>query len=161
MNEIDKKINHWYCYILKNNSDKDINRTYNGYTNKPANRIRQHNGELVGGAKYTSQFGANSWEMYFLMRGFPDSQNALQCEWRIKHPDNKRKRPNKYNSVAGRIIGVNEVLKLNRWTANSKIDNTTVKFEIWILKEYSHLLTNIPSNYIINIVDKIDFNDKL
>jgi predicted GIY-YIG superfamily endonuclease len=161
-----------YCYILKNNDPKYKNRTYNGYTNNPKQRIRQHNQEICGGAKYTKKFGQRSnlltlrtnksgdknWQMYVLISGFPTKQNALQCEWKIKHPDNKRKRSKKYNSPAGRVIGLNEVLKLNRWTNNSTINNTFT-INIFITKEYEHLLlTYMKPNIIVHVVDSIDFD---
>ena len=38
----------YVCYILKSG-----NRTYNGSTNNMRRRLRQHNGEIKGGAKYT------------------------------------------------------------------------------------------------------------
>ena len=40
----------YIVYLLTNNKN---NLTYVGITNNPERRIRQHNGELVGGAKYT------------------------------------------------------------------------------------------------------------
>ena len=80
----------FYCYILKNSQNR---RTYNGFTVKPKRRIRQHNQELVGGAKYTKKWGNKDWEIYALVTGFPDKINALQCEWRIKHPNNKSEFP--------------------------------------------------------------------
>lgn len=150
--------NKWYCYILKNSHEPHKNRTYNGFTNNPKNRIRQHNGEITGGARYTKKFGNSSWEMYALVGGFPDSKNALQCEWRIKHPDNKRKRSGKYNNPKGRIRGLNEVLKLNRWTGNSTIDNNTMNLKVWILEDYADLLTDLPDYVEVNIVDIIDFD---
>lgn len=39
----------WFVYILQC-SDKTL---YTGVTTDPDRRLRQHNGELVGGAKYT------------------------------------------------------------------------------------------------------------
>lgn len=145
----------WYCYILRNTDNKDKNRTYNGFTNNPAKRIRQHNQEIKGGAKYTKKYGNKTWEIYVLVTGFPTSQNALQCEWRIKHPDNKRKRCGKYIGPKGRIKGLNEVLQLDKWTSQSTIDST-FNIDIWILKEYAHLLTNLKSNITLHVVDKID-----
>ncbi|AYV81990.1 MAG: GIY-YIG nuclease [Homavirus sp.] len=147
----------WYCYILKNNYTHHKKRTYNGYTNDPKHRIRQHNQEIKGGARYTKKFGNKMWEMYVLIKGFPNAQNALQCEWRIKHPDNKRKRDNKYNSPVGRVKGLNEVLKLDRWTNSSTIDNT-FKMDVWILKEYAKYITDLKDNINLHTVDKIDFD---
>lgn len=40
------------CYILVKNVD---HKTYNGYTNNPTRRLRQHNGLIQGGAKYTTR----------------------------------------------------------------------------------------------------------
>jgi predicted GIY-YIG superfamily endonuclease len=143
--------NKWYCYILKNNTYE--NKTYNGSTNNITRRLRQHNGELVGGAKYTKKYGDNNWHVYFLMTGFIDHKNCLQAEWKIKYPDNKRPRPKKYDGYDGRIKGVNDILNLERWTGNSTIDNSTVNYEIWIIKKYAHLLVEYPNNVAINIID--------
>lgn len=157
--EVESKVSsRWFCYILRNNHKDDKNRTYNGYTNDPKHRIRQHNQEIKGGAIYTKKYGNKSWEIYALVTGFPNSQNALQCEWRIKHPDNKRKRPAKYNSPKGRVKGLNEVLKLKRWTNSSTIDND-FDITVWILKDYADMLTDLNTNIKVNIVDKIDLND--
>jgi predicted GIY-YIG superfamily endonuclease len=151
----DKK---YFCYILKTDHRPHRNRTYNGYTVNPKRRIRQHNQELVGGAKYTKSFGNKKWEMYVLVGGFKDSKNALQCEWRIKHPDNKRRRSAKYYGPIGRIKGLNEVLKLDKWTNNSIIDNKDQKFVVWIKKGFENYLTDLPNNFIVHIVDKINFD---
>ena len=54
--------NNYIIYILVNTSN---NCTYVGMTNNSARRIRQHNGELVGGAKYTtSRKGTGEWKYY-------------------------------------------------------------------------------------------------
>lgn len=42
--------NNYIIYLLYNTKSTCI---YVGITNNPNRRIRQHNGELVGGAKYT------------------------------------------------------------------------------------------------------------
>ena len=154
MKKYDAPINY-YCYILRNNYEPDINRTYNGYTIDPINRIRQHNQEIKGGAIYTKKYGNKSWEIYALIKGFPDKYNALQCEWKLKKPTGHKKRPNRYNSPAGRIKGLNEILQLNKWTSNSTIQIRDLNLELWILKEYAHLLPNVPDNIKVNIVDRI------
>jgi len=145
-----------YCYILRNTYANHINRTYNGYTVNPGHRIRQHNQEIAGGAQYTKKWGNKSWEIYLLIKGFPDHQNALQCEWKIKHPARKRIRPPKYNGPSGRITGLNEILKLQKWTSKSIHDTKDLNLEIWVQRDYETLLTDIPENIKINVVDKID-----
>ena len=45
-----------FCYVLKNTKgNSKSNAVYVGYTNRPDRRIRQHNGEISGGAKYTTR----------------------------------------------------------------------------------------------------------
>ena len=56
-------------------------RTYVGKTNDLARRIRQHNGELAGGARATR---GGAWEYALVVRGFECDRHALQAEWRLK-----------------------------------------------------------------------------
>jgi len=76
------------CYILKN--DKD-NCTYVGYTNDPTKRIRRHNGELAGGARFTTNRKKRTgciWTFMTLIEpvNFDFTKNmALSLEWHIKH----------------------------------------------------------------------------
>ena len=126
----------WYCYILRNTKEEFKHLTYNGSTNNPIKRLRQHNKEISGGARYTSRTNGG-WEYYFLMSGFPDHINALQCEWRIKHCNGKPgPRPRQYCGVVGRIKGViNEVLHLQYWTGKSLINNSEHIFNVYITED--------------------------
>lgn len=155
INSIVEKGKNHFCYILKNNCPTDINRTYNGYTVDPNKRLRQHNQEIKGGAIYTKTWGNKTWKYIALISGFPDKYNALQCEWRIKHPAAKRIRPQKYNNPSGRIIGLNEILKLEKWTSKSGFKTSDLRLKILILKEYRHLLKDCYENIEIIAVDEI------
>ena len=62
--------------------------TYIGATTDPDHRLRQHNGELVGGAKATK---GRHWVRAFYITGFPDWRTALQVEWAWKHHSRKVK----------------------------------------------------------------------
>lgn len=101
-----------YCYIIYSN-----NRTYNGYTNNLQRRLRQHNGELVGGAKSTRNKGP--WS-YLLILTCDDwtYNDALSMEWHIRYPTNRKPRPKQYNGIEGRvnsiIPAINNV-KLNKY----------------------------------------------
>ena len=68
----------YLVYILKSD-----NNSYVGMTNNFLKRIRQHNKEIKGGAKYTSKY--NNWYPVCIIDGFKDKSSACQCEWRLKH----------------------------------------------------------------------------
>ena len=74
----------WYCYLLRSTVGR---RTYIGATTDPFRRLRQHNGEITGGAKYTTKrlTNGNQWELVCYVHGFPDERAALQFEWMWKH----------------------------------------------------------------------------
>ena len=122
----------WYCYILRNKNPQYAHLTYNGSTNDPKRRLRQHNEEITGGARYTHGRGGG-WEIYALVTGFPDHKNALSCEWRIKHTSGKPgKRPPQHCGMRGRIVGLGEVLKLERWTKQCTTDNKDMNLTLYL-----------------------------
>lgn len=149
-------MNNHYCYILENTLSHCSNRTYNGYTVNLQRRLRQHNGEIKGGAKYTTRHGMGGWKYLVIVAGFPTMVNALQCEWRIKHPDNKRIRPSKYRGPIGRIIGLNSVLHLPTWTNQCKIPNSKIPLlNVYAPLKYHTLFTDLHPNIQLN--DLIEF----
>lgn len=100
---------HNYCYILYNNKN---NMTYNGFTNNLERRLRQHNGEIKGGARCTTRQCAKNgvrW-MYLatLTSADPlfDKKKALSCEWHIRYPNCRRPRPKQFNGPQGRLDGL-------------------------------------------------------
>ena len=88
-----------YCYALVNTSD---GRTYVGYTVDPARRLRQHNGQISGGAWSTARSNRvtgltgqpGCWRFIFVVTveegtSSPFTKNAaLSLEWHLK-----RRRP--------------------------------------------------------------------
>lgn len=69
----------WRCYLLETVTGSP--KTYVGVTPDLDRRLRQHNGELAGGAAATH---GRSWRRVCHVRGFPDHRAALQFEWRWK-----------------------------------------------------------------------------
>ena len=144
----------WYCYILRCIDEGYTNRTYNGSTNNVLRRLKDHHSKTRG-AKYTR---GKNWELYALLSGFTDDMyhNALQCEWRIKCPNNKKRRGSQSSGPLGRLKGLNEVLKLPRWTNNSTLDNKDCQFTLYLLedmKDYS--CSDLPENIKVVIVHNI------
>lgn len=84
--EIDSKITfilpkRYWCYLLKSCKN---NHTYIGYTTDFEKRLRQHNGEISGGAKKT-RF-SKPWKIVALITGFIDNHMALRFEFRWQRP---------------------------------------------------------------------------
>ena len=66
----------WYIYLLL--SDR---RTYVGATTDPARRLRQHNGEIRGGARSTR---GRQWQLVCTVGAFEDKSSALRWERIVK-----------------------------------------------------------------------------
>lgn len=138
----------WYCYILRNRNPQYAHLTYNGSTNNPTRRLRQHNEEICGGARYTHGRGGG-WEIYYIMTGFPDHKNALSCEWRIKHTLGKPgKRPPQHCGVIGRVVAMNDILKLEKWTKQCVHNNCDQDFTIFLADDVAKHINfdELPSN---------------
>lgn len=134
----------YYVYILVNNSDNYKNHSYIGFTNNPIRRLRQHNKEIKGGAKATTNKDSE-WDFAVLITGFSDKINALSCEWKLKHPVKN------YYKIEGKIKILNEILLLDKWTNKCNIENKDCLYQIYIKNIYYKLLdiNNIPSNFNI------------
>jgi predicted GIY-YIG superfamily endonuclease len=79
-------MSNYIVYLLVNTCNSN---TYVGITNNKDRRLRQHNGELVGGAKYTcANKGEGRWVFYGYITCIPDAilekNRALSIEKRIK-----------------------------------------------------------------------------
>ena len=85
----DNLINKKYIvYLLINTTH---NKTYLGITNNSVRRLRQHNGELKGGARYTASFkGEGEWVYYLKISNLTKSE-ALSIERTAKNKRRKAK----------------------------------------------------------------------
>ena len=122
-----EKEKNWVCYCL---CDKTRGYSYVGITNNFTRRHRQHNGELVGGAKYTRAH--RPWSTLFKLHGLQTHQQVLQFEWAMKH---RRKRGHK--GVVGRIRTLESLLSVKtRWTKRApKICSLSLVVEVFLTEE--------------------------
>ena len=83
----------YVCYLLASG-----NRTYIGITNNLHRRIRQHNQEIKGGAKYTR---GRQWRVVCYVGHFSTKSEAMRFEWRFKRSG---------RGLNGRLRGVGRML---------------------------------------------------
>jgi putative endonuclease len=107
----------FFVYLLLSSD----NCTYVGATVDLDKRLRQHNKEIKGGAKYTSSKVSQGelWMRVAHVEGFPDWQSALQFEWRWKQLTRINKE--KLKPLEKRIIALKKLLSLDRPTSKSKL----------------------------------------
>ena len=90
------------CYCIESEG-----RTYVGATNDFKRRLRQHNGEIHGGAKSTH---GRQWSPAIHVQGFEDRHALLRFEWMWKHAI----KTGDYGMYR-RIYCLEELLKRDEW----------------------------------------------
>ena len=89
-----------YVVYLLTNTNTNNQRTYLGITNNSVRRLRQHNSEIKGGAKYTASFkGSGKWQYYLKIVNLTKSE-ALSIERTAK---NNRKKSVGNNPIQKRL----------------------------------------------------------
>ena len=108
----------WVCYCL---AREDSGATYIGATIDMSHRLRQHNCEIKGGAKYTSSAVKNghTWTLVCTVGRFPDMQTALQFEWMWKHVT--RTKFQKLPPVTRRLRAVIDLINGERSSSKSRL----------------------------------------
>ena len=115
-----KKEHAWIFYIIENNG-----KTYAGVSPNPTRRLRQHNKELVGGAKYTTAH-APGWVHICLVHGFQNKIQAMQFEWAVKHEP-----PRKLGGLQRRLEKLHIVCCKEKWTSKSPLSTTVPLIIEW------------------------------
>jgi structure-specific endonuclease subunit SLX1 len=107
----------FYVYLLLSSD----NCTYVGATVDLNKRLRQHNKEIKGGAKATSNkvLKGETWIRVAHVEGFPDWQAALQFEWRWKQLSRKIQSTVK-EPLERRMKALKLLLELERPTSKAK-----------------------------------------
>lgn len=140
-------MDEWSCYIIKNGPC-----TYVGVSNDVHKRLRAHNSEIKGGAKYTTSVG-KGWEHVCLISGFKTKIESMQFEWALKHVP-----PRNAGGIENRIKKLIILLNREKWTSKSPLAATVPLTIEWCKKEYRPDDINIP-NYIGEIINYNTIND--
>ena len=112
-----------YCIASqRSRKGKVCDRSYIGYTTNLTRRLRQHNGELVGGAKATR--GYAKWQCMWYVQGFNVRNNAMQLEWRLHHAAAapRKSPPSALGSVSRRCYQLYKAVTMKRFTRNSPLN---------------------------------------
>ena len=99
---------NWVFYIIYNK-----NNSYAGVTPDPERRIKKHNQEIAGGAKYTKMVG-KGWKYICQVHGFKTKIDALKFEWAVKHCP-----PKKNKGIYNRILKFQTILNKEKWESKS------------------------------------------
>lgn len=84
--EVPLKTPYYWVYVIQSLTPlpgKTFGFTYVGCTNDPVRRLRQHNGEISGGGKYTSKH--RPWEPRALYGPYLGRSEGLKAEYALKH----------------------------------------------------------------------------
>jgi structure-specific endonuclease subunit SLX1 len=115
-----------YVYLIQSTV---TNRTYIGYSVNPFKRLRQHNGEIVGGAKYTHT--GRPWKIICYIVGFPNASTALQFEWKNHHPGKCTSNKKYYGGIHNRLKTMKNILFLANFTSKAMPTNLLKLMVIW------------------------------
>ena len=128
----------YVVYLIQNG-----NKTYVGMSNDPIRRLRQHNQEIKGGAKYTCSVGPG-WRHVLFVEGFNDKISAMQYEWAVKHEP-----PRYAHGVSNRLQKFINVLNKSHWTSNAKPSSEfNLKFVLFQDVDLDLMDLDLPKNVV-------------
>ena len=126
----------WVNYIIF----EDKTKTYIGSTVNINRRIRQHNGLIKGGAKYTRN---GIWTYYCVLYNMNFTKNnVLSYEWHLKHIKSNLKTKNRRKYALEKYL-----LK----KSNKRYDHI-----LFINRKFRYLTPIVPSTVLIIIIDEIN-----
>jgi predicted GIY-YIG superfamily endonuclease len=115
----------YYVYWIQSGA-----RAYIGATVDPKKRLRQHNGEIVGGAARTRNRGP--WHFHCVISGFRTWKETLQYEWAAKFYS-RRARGIKARQEALEALNMKE-----RWTSKSPMASEVPLTVEYTPTQYGH-----------------------
>lgn len=133
--------NNWKVYLIFNQ-----NYTYIGATPNLKQRIKKHNQEISGGAKYTTSKGSG-WKYVGYVSGFKTKIHSLQFEWAWKHIKPRGK------GITGRLNQLQKLINKEKWTSKS-VPSKNYDLTVIIFKpEYLEIELTSPSYISLEIAD--------
>lgn len=129
----------YFVYIIKGINSNNRTKYYIGYTNNLYRRIRQHNRELIGGAKATYGY---TWYYVGIIANINNNIEGLQIEWRLKYSTKQ------YNIYKRIISFLNYIDKHQKPSPKGRILNYKLIFYL-NYNLFNNITNTIPINTII------------
>ena len=97
--------------------------------------MRQHNGEIKGGAKYTTRNknDNNLWEPICIVNGFEDKCEAMRCEWKWKRK----------SGYLNRIKYIDYIFNNEKQFTSKGSEIDSLNLKIYSKKEYYDYFNNL------------------
>jgi putative endonuclease len=132
---------------------EDKTRSYVGLTNNLAKRLRQHNQEIKGGARYTR---GKAWRLVLAIRGFASDRCARQLEWRLHRYGRCNRRSGK-DVLEKRVRHLCDAMNMERWTSTCKRTSEMNLTFSWTLPEDARLFDDTeayrwPTGVVTHVV---------
>lgn len=138
-----------FVYIIYGINSSNKKKYYIGYTNNPQRRIRQHNREIVGGAKSTIGY---KWKYCGIITNFRDKIEGLQIEWRLKYSTKKTNIINRINSFINYINVHLKASPNNIQMVNKLIIYINLLYLPLYLPKSKHIIIQSKNIILINII---------
>jgi len=106
-------------------------------------RLRQHNGEIKEGARYTR---GKSWRVLCYVSGFENMRQALQFEWKSKRPCSRRGR--RKPGVTGVLLSFTHLFNMEKWTDRSTLCSS-LQLTLHLFCDTSGVEINVLSNITV------------
>jgi predicted GIY-YIG superfamily endonuclease len=140
----------YYVYLLHSTVKKHKEKVYIGCTFDTESRLKKHNGEYRGGAKYTVNY--RPW-IFGAIYGPFEHQIALKAEWALQHPAESKyfKKKRRYEGPLSEIT--NDALMRPKDDAFARTFTKRKKLADWLTQIYfpyaKNILGNGPENPIV------------
>jgi len=148
-------------YLLSSQPDTELDLIYKGYSTNFNRRIRQHRGEIVGGAKRTSHWRRVTPVCF--ITGFSTKSEALSYEWYTKRPCFPN-RPCKFCRQAAAQVTVEDLLLYEsiRSAVRSREFSHKVHYHLqhFLMVRYFEKFSHLDLRVVLDCEPKKYFNSK-
>lgn len=140
--------------------------SYVGVTHNMTRRLRQHNGDIRGGARYTTNIKTQTgrpWTLAFIVTGMPDRGDALRLEWRLHRRlsavSNANRNPFGATAIARRAWQLQKALQMERVTASATPTAQLTLRIFWNTPLHYHVATRAQVSWPASVTHRMGHSE--